>query len=250
MYHIDTIYWVSITERLPVPFEAHRRPDPEKRAIREIGNGPPLAAVASAHMLGNILQIRGKYARRPVSRVLSPLSRGMAIHLGRPSPDASRDLPGRRRENPPRGRSPGAAPIWSCSRWGLPCHRRYRRRGALLPHPFTLTRLRPGGLRRAVCFLWHFPWGRPRRALPGTVFPWSPDFPPPARVAREATIRPSGISKGGGARPRRQGIECSPLTWILPGPSIWKKLQLVLAPTAAIRAVVSPSSRPSIQPGR
>ncbi len=22
------------------------------------------------------------------------------------------------------------------------------------------------------------PWGRPRRALPGTVFPWSPDFPP------------------------------------------------------------------------
>ena len=32
-----------------------------------------------------------------------------------------------------------AAPIRSCSRWGLPCRRRYRRRGALLPHPFTLT---------------------------------------------------------------------------------------------------------------
>jgi hypothetical protein len=31
-------------------------------------------------------------------------------------------------------------------------------------------------------FLWHFPWGRPRRALPGTVFPWSPDFPPPAEA--------------------------------------------------------------------
>src|SRR5690554_1858581 len=31
--------------------------------------------------------------------------------------------------------------------------------------------------RRAVYFLWHFPWGRPRRALPGTVFSWSPDFP-------------------------------------------------------------------------
>ena len=38
---------------------------------------------------------------------------------------------------------------------------------------------------RAVCFLWHFPWGRPRRALPGTVFPWSPDFPPPAAEAPE-----------------------------------------------------------------
>src|SRR5882762_4106788 len=33
----------------------------------------------------------------------------------------------------------------------------------------------------AVCFLWHFPWGRPRRALPGTVPPWSPDFPPSAQ---------------------------------------------------------------------
>ncbi len=31
----------------------------------------------------------------------------------------------------------------------------------------------------AVCFLWHFPWGRPRRALSGTVPRWSPDFPPP-----------------------------------------------------------------------
>lgn len=30
----------------------------------------------------------------------------------------------------------------------------------------------------AVCFLWHFPWGRPRRLLAATVFPWSPDFPP------------------------------------------------------------------------
>ena len=34
---------------------------------------------------------------------------------------------------------------------------------------------------RAVCFLWHCPWGRPRRSLTGTVFPWSPDFPPSSR---------------------------------------------------------------------
>ena len=32
-----------------------------------------------------------------------------------------------------------AIPIRFCSRWGLPCHGRYRPRGALLPHPFTLT---------------------------------------------------------------------------------------------------------------
>src|SRR3954468_22512082 len=31
--------------------------------------------------------------------------------------------------------------------------------------------------RLAVCSLWHFPWGHPRRALPATVVPRSPDFP-------------------------------------------------------------------------
>ena len=36
-----------------------------------------------------------------------------------------------------------AVPIWSCSRWGLPCRLRYRRRGALLPLRFTLAGLAP-----------------------------------------------------------------------------------------------------------
>jgi len=46
-------------------------------------------------------------------------------------------------------------PIWSCSGWGLPCHRCCQRRGALLPHLFTLTRWLES--RRAVPFLRHFP---------------------------------------------------------------------------------------------
>ncbi len=118
----------------------------------------------------------------------------MAIHLGRPLPDASRDLPGRRRGNTPVGQVQRVAPIWSCSRWGLPCRPRYRGRGALLPHPFTLTL--GAGARQAVCFLWHFPWGCPRRPLTGTVFPWSPDFPPLAGFpSQEAAIRPSGKPK-------------------------------------------------------
>ncbi len=82
-------------------------------------------------------------ARRSVSRVLSPLARGMAIHLRRPSPDAWCDQPGRPARKPTCREPCGprrAAPIRSCSRWGLPCRRRYRRRGALLPHPFTLAR--------------------------------------------------------------------------------------------------------------
>jgi hypothetical protein len=33
-------------------------------------------------------------------------------------------------------------PIWSCSVWGFACHDCYQPRGALLPHLFTLTRLR------------------------------------------------------------------------------------------------------------
>ena len=49
----------------------------------------------------------------------------------------------------------------------------------------TLSPL-PRPRRSAVCFLWHCPWGRPRRALPGTVFPWSPDFPPPPPESDES----------------------------------------------------------------
>ncbi len=49
-------------------------------------------------------------ARRPVSRVLSLPKQEMAIHLGRPLPDASRDLPGRRRGNPPAGINPACRP--------------------------------------------------------------------------------------------------------------------------------------------
>ena len=118
--------------------------------------------------------------------------REIAIHLGRPLPNASRDLPGQRRGNPPVNSRSRAAPIRSCSRWGLPCRRRRRRRGALLPHPFTLAAFE----KAAVCSLWHFPWGRPRRPLAGTVFPWSPDFPPPDGFphCRKAAIRPSGPS--------------------------------------------------------
>jgi hypothetical protein len=66
----------------------------------------------------------------------------MTIPLGRPLPGASRDLPGwlrRKRRLPHRFPGRPAIPMRSCSRWGLPCRRRYRRRGALLPHRFTLT---------------------------------------------------------------------------------------------------------------
>ena len=94
-----------------------------------------------------------------------------------------------------------ATPIWSCSRWGLPCRSCCQSRGALLPHPFTLAQ-RLGEPLSAVCFLWHFPWGRPRRPLAATVFPWSPDFPLPAPCRQKAralaaAVRPAGIVNKG-----------------------------------------------------
>jgi hypothetical protein len=52
----------------------------------------------------------------------------------------------------------------------------------------------------AVCFLRHFPWGYPRRTLSGTVFPWSPDFPPrqpcglPERPSGQLTCQGDGIA--------------------------------------------------------
>ena len=41
----------------------------------------------------------------------------------------------------------------------------------LLPHAFTLATPSSGKpeYRRAVCFLWHSPWGHPRSALPTTL---------------------------------------------------------------------------------
>ncbi len=103
----------------------------------------------------------GKSARWPVSRVLYPAPKGRRWPFvwDAGCPDASRDQPERRRGNaldprPSRCRDGGrAAPIRSCSRWGLPCRPRCRVRGALLPHPFTLTCVETP----AVCFLWHFP---------------------------------------------------------------------------------------------
>ena len=87
-----------------------------------------------------------RHVSRPVSRVLEGLRTQFAdvtaIPLGRRLPGASSNLPGRQDPDTipkPARASLRAVPIRSCSRWGLPCRRRYRRRGALLPHRFTLA---------------------------------------------------------------------------------------------------------------
>ena len=111
---------------------------------------------------------------RPVSRVLSGAqeaylsSPGAIIHLGCTSPHTSSDLPGDSRG--PRFAIPEKG--WLAPLFGLAPGGVYRaagvgRRGALLPHLFTLAAPRERGL--AVCFLWHFPWAHTPQALPGTL---------------------------------------------------------------------------------
>ena len=90
-------------------------------------------------------------------------------------------------------------PIWSCSRWGLPCRWCCHPRGALLPHHFTLTGAACAALRRYLSVALSV-GSRP----PGVTWHlalWSPDFPPCACRARQRlpgrllarTIRSRGV---------------------------------------------------------
>src|SRR5438132_10388723 len=116
----------------------------------------------------------------------------MAIHLGRSLPNASRDRPERRRGRPARRgrqcRLPPAAPTWSCSRWGFPCRRRCRRRGALLPHHFTLAARRTFRTERRCTFCGTFPGVAPAGRYPAPYLRGARTFLPPPTGGE----RPSG----------------------------------------------------------
>ena len=92
-----------------------------------------------------------------------------------------------RRHRGPRHR----LPIWSCSRWGLPCRpvarlavRSYRTVSPL-PDPFALAGSGPS----AVCSLLHFPSARAPQALPGTVPCGARTFL--GMLAHDATVWPT-----------------------------------------------------------
>ena len=79
----------------------------------------------------------GHRRRKPAIRDGHSSGMMLAHHLEQPTRTASlTSLPRRYRFREPPA---CAVPIRSCSRWGLPCHLRCRRRGALLPHLFTLA---------------------------------------------------------------------------------------------------------------
>jgi hypothetical protein len=77
-----------------------------------------------------------------------------------------------------------AAPIRSCSGWGLPCGPRCRVPGALLPHPFTLACAGYGHRRIALCGT--FPRLR--------TFRPEPSYPRRAGVTRHPCFVEPGLS--------------------------------------------------------
>jgi hypothetical protein len=136
-----------------------------------------------------------------------------AIPLGRRLPGASSNLPGRPdpdTDPEPRLRGIRAVPIRSCSRWGLPCRRRCRRRGALLPHPFTLTAtIRNLPRRSALCGT--FPETSPREGIgpagryPAPYIRGARTFlPGDLSVLAGAAVQPTDAVSNGVAEGQRQ----------------------------------------------
>ncbi len=118
-----------------------------------------------------------------VSRVLSaPLPGERIICLSDPTRnpvprDAERAAPG--------------SPIWSCTRWGLPCPRDYSWGGGLLPHLFTLTRPKPGGLFSAALSV-GTPRGVVSRVYPGPDPGYAASCPMVFGLSSPAWPRPAG----------------------------------------------------------
>ena len=103
------------------------------------------------------------------------------IPLDRPLLDGSRDLPGHLGPASPAACA-ARCPYSVLLQAGLAMRSvSPRPRWALTPpfHPY------PQPKRRAVYFLWRYPWGHPRRALPAAFSPWSPDFPRQAEARRD-----------------------------------------------------------------
>ena len=151
-----------------------------------------------------------KRCSRPVSRILSrhrslpfgsndreddhSSSPGIADGIQQPTrkPQAGRLFS--RQERSPR---PKCLPIWSCSVWGFACRVCYQPRGALLPHLFTLTCPKAGGM-----FSVPLSVGLPRPGVTRRTALWSSDFPLPHALR---TPRPVRAQASGYAQQRSSG---------------------------------------------
>ena len=155
---------------------------------------------------------RKRGGSRPISRVLSRTT----IHLGRTSPCASSDLPGSPCGQQERTRRPARFPIWSCSRWGLPCRRMLPPARCALTAPFHPYLPRPvctcrdiGGLLSVALSVGSRPPG-----ITWHLALWSPDFPPRRETQRLPGRLPRAVyafiprASAAPARARARRVPC------------------------------------------
>jgi hypothetical protein len=160
----------------------------------------------------------GHSSRTPVTRRLQQPTRTAVLDI---------DLKHRRLPAKPR-----AVPIRSCSRWGLPCRPRCRRRGALLPHLFTLTAtIRYAPRRYVLCGT--FPRLAPAGRYPAPLVHGARTFLPgnlsvsPERPSDRLTLPGMGARgrrvKRRGGRSRARGRQSSARARDAPAnPSAWR----------------------------
>ena len=98
-----------------------------------------------------------------------------------------------------------AVPIRSCSRWGLPCRFRCRKRGALLPHRFTLaSAIRYAPRRSVLCGT--VPELAPAGSYPAPFIRGARTFlPGHLSVIAGAAVQPTDGRRCGAPRCLRQG---------------------------------------------
>jgi len=97
---------------------------------------------------------RMKWLEEAVGRILYPEGRRPFIWAARYHTARAANPGTSPTQGGMRGQTTLGPPIRPCSAWGLPCPLRFRRGGALLPHPFTLTPgLTGGGLLSAALSL-------------------------------------------------------------------------------------------------
>ena len=128
----------------------------------------------------------GQTACKPGS-VLAPTSKQAAMDGHSSGTPVTERLarPTRATTRKHRCRLPGVSPLFGLAPGGV-CRAASVAGRAVGSYP-TVSPLPSWRTRQAVCFLWHFPWGRPRRTLSGTVSPWSPDFPHPSGCPPECS---------------------------------------------------------------
>ena len=208
------------------------RPASKRAQAPASGIAPPPMAEAA-----------GQTACKPGSvpaRTAKADRRGMAIHLGRPLPDASRDLPGRRLGNPPaerpseegpRARRPYSVllPVGFAVPFPSPGTR------CALTAPFHPCRPLPEGFGRRFAFCGTFPGVAPAGCYPAPCF----------RGARTFLLGRERIRA-----PRRPSGRLAPPLRYLARDRRQADRRRQSASTPASRPMVSPSARPFTRAGR